>query len=315
MKIYFAPACLLISFFSFGQNISRDCRKGNPRCNIHYAAAHNRIEIYLNHKFKCIPDNCGTKFLNCHPQNFLKLLRDHIAVKNPQTNDSSNLYDGLRIYYAVDKDVNKLSIIFVPTKADSKNFGTHDDDTTNCWVIKNDTIQYLPSKTAVKWKKNFDDSLLRRFQEDGQKQLNKYIKKYNKSIDSYNKNPKHKHKQKLKHKVFIETESLWYDMKYIDNSRGNSLICFMNKNPSIDSVKICFAGYPKVTYPLNFQFRYHLTLIFAFHSSIKINGKRHNYTYKFNLLTSSASGEKTTDTADPCPPYPGGSPPCPGTRL
>jgi|GEM_PF-3725723 hypothetical protein len=260
----------------------------SPTTRIELDLAKKRIAMFQLKQRVLDPDGKKNHLsLSCDPRSFLRFLGKI----------TSGNYDGLRAYFGITEndangdDVNnvgadeldRLTVIFVPTRFNAAT-GGHEDDTRSCWIlIQRNLIEVNQQASGVpdtisRWILKYRSNLvLGALQSDGNGEVGN---------------------------GFTETKSIWYGIGDIQtNSNGNGLIdyvrCLFRDSDPLIEVVIQFAAYRFLNDPLSAAHPYQLTLLYYFRQQTNVNKQVQEFDSFFSIANK--DGE-TTDTGSPCPP-------------
>lgn len=277
------------------------CRTGGAYSSIPDPDAAQRVDGFANAligKINVIGIPNQPTEIKCSAKTFTDLLNKFATVTVSSTSTDLR-YNGIRAYFAIDPSTSFLTLLFVPTIDSVENgYPANVDDlgtatSSNCWQIKNDQVVSVAIDDAHKWVAAYGALAMQKLDPDG-------------GTRAYT--------------GFQDTRSIWYDMKFIKRKDGHDLLCYLDNLVCSDPasvVNIQFATY--LNDAIWQMLRYHLTLIFNFVSSSNNLAGNKLTTYSLHLVPSmykrAALSGTSSDTGDPCPPYPAGKNTCPGTLL
>jgi len=182
-------------------------------------------------------------------------------------------------------------MIYVPTvkgaQVPGKNRTAHDDQVMHCFIVVNNAVREIDAtasgkKFLQKWIGKYKDRRAAFFNSDGNGYANKGAFYFGSQKD------------------FVETESIWYNMKSIKNGKDGLLEFLECASNNVTQVNAQFAGYPG----RRKNYGHQMTLVFDLISPNKNLAGKTNF-----LVAYKGNGNKDntpSDTGKPCPPPNGG---------
>ena len=132
---------LLATYEGFSQcSNSQTCKIPNPTDEMSNALVLERKKSFVRKKDFLFhkTGKLENESVSYTPCGFLDLIK-HVI-------DKAGSYDGLRVYFGLDSNIDKLTLIFVPTTNLRRQF--HKDDPKNYWLINQTGISVISIDSA-----------------------------------------------------------------------------------------------------------------------------------------------------------------------